>query len=254
MSNYLLEFYERYKKPPKFDLWRFEDPFKIVFKKPPSEALKYLKKKAKKIKVSVNWDDLSKEAHDKSFTVAKVMSADVLQEIINYIIKSVESGGGFDEFKKNAINGGLVEAMQNAGWTGRNTSRLQIIFDTNVKMAQAKGRYKQLMLTKELYPNVKYIQIERKTKRHDHSLLHNHVFSLDDPVLDKIYPPSGFRCGCKLFPTKEKPTNPDLSFLDKSKEFQISPLKTWKPSVKKYTAKIQKALNEFLKKSESKNG
>jgi uncharacterized protein with gpF-like domain len=249
MPNYLLEFYERYKKPPKFDLWRFEDPFKVAFNMPPSEALKYLKKKAKKMKISVNWDDLSKEAYDKSFTVAKVMSADVLQKVIDYIQKSIESGRGFDEFKNNAINGGLIDEMQNAGWTGKNTSRLQVIFDTNVKMAQAKGRYKQLMLTKEFFPNVKYIQIERRTKRHDHSLLHNHVFSLEDPVLNTIYPPSGFRCGCKMFPTKEAPTHPNLNFLNKSKDFNISPIETWKPDVKKYTDKIQKALNKFLKPS-----
>jgi hypothetical protein len=245
VRNYLIEFYERYKKPPKFDLWRFEDPFKVAFNKPPEQALKYLKQKAKKVKVSVNWDDLSKEAHSKSFTVAKVMSADVLQNVIDYIQKSVASGKGFEEFKQNAINGGLVEAMQKAGWTG-NANRLHVIFDTNVKMAQAKGRYQQLVLTKDVFPNVKYVQIERRTKRHDHSLLNNHVFSLDDPILSTIYPPSGFRCGCTLFPTKEATTHPNLNFLKTSKDFNISPIKPWKPDVKKYTDKIHKALNEFL--------
>jgi hypothetical protein len=245
VRNYLIEFYQRYKKPPKFDLWRFEDPFKVAFNKPPEQALKYLKQKAKKVQVSVNWNDLSKEAHSKSFTVAKVMSADVLQNVIDYIQKSVASGKGFKEFKQNAIDGGLVEAMQQAGWTG-NANRLHVIFDTNVKMAQAKGRYQQLMLTKDVFPNVKYVQIERKTKRHDHSLLHNHVFSLNDPVLNRIYPPSGFRCGCTLFPTKENPTNPNLDFLKTSKDFNISPIEPWKPDVKKYTDKIQKTLKEFL--------
>ena len=52
---------------------------KGLFKLSPTLAIKYLKKKHNK--VSWDWYDIWQEAHNKSFTVAKAMREDILQDI-----------------------------------------------------------------------------------------------------------------------------------------------------------------------------
>lgn len=243
--NYLLEHYKVFNKIPQR---AFADTLTTALRMAPQQAIDYLKKKASNAHISVKWNDWSKEAHSKAFTVAGVFKADVLQEIANYIISSMQKGNTFKDFQKEAINGGLVDRMAKAGWTGNNSSRLQVIYDTNIKMAAAQGKYEQFILTKDVFPNVKYLQVERKTKRHDHSLLHNHIFNLDDPLLNIIAPPSAFRCNCRLVPTKESPTAFDSNLIKGSKEFIISPLSVWKPKFEKYSSEIKSQLQSYLEK------
>jgi len=238
VSNYFVEYYRLFNKYPKFNLWEYADPVKVAFKKPPAEALKYLQNKAKNLQITVDWKQLDADAHDRAFTVANITSADVLQDIINYITETVAKGERFKDFQKKAIEGGLVERMQQAGWTG-DKNRLKVIYNTNVDMAAAKGRFKQLMVTKNIFPNVRYVQVERITKRHDHSLLHNKVFALDDPLLESVYPPSGFNCKCAVFPTKDEPSPFEPEFLDATESSTISPLKTWQPEISKYVYDLQ---------------
>lgn len=103
----------------------------------------------------------------------------------------------------NTFKDKLLNRVQAAGWSGATASRLKVIYDTNMQMAFSQGKYKQQKLISDLYPYWKYTQIERPTKRHNHSLLHNKVFRHDDPIWDLIYPPSGFGCKCSVTPIKD---------------------------------------------------
>lgn len=251
MQQLVIDYYKKYGKLPKFSTMAFADNVETALKMPPERALKFLKQKSQRVKVTTDWEQMSNEAHQKAFTVSKVMSADILQEIANYVQKAVKEGKPFSQFKKEAKEGGLIERMQKAGWTGKNPSRLKVIYNTNLSMAAAKGKYQQMLLTKDLYPNVKYLQVERKTKRHDHSKLHGHVFSLDDPILNTIAPPSAFLCKCRLAPTKEQAMSSE-SFTDlikDSQDFKISPLKEWIPDFTKYSDKLKGFLEKDLNKN-----
>ena len=61
---------------------------KGLFKLSPTLAIKYLKKKHNK--VSWDWYDIWQEAHNKSFTVAKAMREDILQDIKEAVEKMFE--------------------------------------------------------------------------------------------------------------------------------------------------------------------
>lgn len=71
---------------------------KGLFKLSPTLAIKYLKKKHNK--VSWDWYDIWQEAHNKSFTVAKAMREDILQDIKEAVEKAISEGQTFRSFQK----------------------------------------------------------------------------------------------------------------------------------------------------------
>jgi len=78
------------------------------------------------------------------------------------------------------------------------------------------------------------------------------VFRHDDPIWKKIYPPSGFGCKCSVVPIKDDSKLEEgqkyLPDLEKSTDFQLTPLKAWEPIVNNYVDGIRKALEEMLTK------
>ena len=95
----------------------------------PESSLKNIKKRGKKIITTGKWNSISKDAHDKAFTVANVMSADIVQEIYDYVQRAIEDGWSFDKFKKQVSDGDLLDRMTKAGWTGgENPHKLYIFF------------------------------------------------------------------------------------------------------------------------------
>jgi len=247
-NNYIIDFYKKTGSIPKIKSFRFEDPFKTAFKLSPERAFEWLKQRGKNLKISTDWDELDSDAHNKAFTVAKVMNADILQLIYDYVERAKTEGWTLKDFQTKLMN-----RVQSAGWTGATPSKLKVIYDTNMQMAYSQGKYKQQKLISDLYPYWKYSQIERPTKRHDHSLLNGKVFRHDDSIWDLVYPPSGFGCKCSVTPIKDG-TNAEegsnyLEQLKNSKEFQLTPLKTWKPDTDNFTKEIRNQLNKLLLKN-----
>lgn len=231
-------------------LLRFADPnlsvaLLIAFKLSPNKAVEYLKKKGENIIPTDSWDELDSEAHDKAFTVSKVMSADLLQLILDHIVKAKEEGQTLNQFQND-----ILPKLENSGWTGANPSRLKVIYDTNMQMAFGKGQYQQMKLTADKYPYWIYTQIQRKNKRHDHSLLDGKKFRYDDPIWARIFPPSGFGCKCTVVPTDD-PSGVEngadyFDQINASEDFIFSPLKVWKPETDKYVDGIKSQLQDML--------
>lgn len=255
--NLLIDFYKRTGKTPQ-DYLKFREPLLsdellAVWNMPPTEQLKYLREKAKNLKITINWDDLDSDAHTKAFTVAKILSADVLQDVYNYVDEAVQNGESFEQFKEKAVNDGLIERMQSAGWTGESPSRLKVIFNTNCQMAYSQGNHKTLMSNTDIKPYWRYTQLERPTKRHSHSQFHNKTFRYDDAIWSSIYPPSGFSCGCQVTAVRDRgqDINSGEEFKDilkeNSNDFNISPLKAFEPDTTKYVEGIKSQLEELLK-------
>jgi SPP1 gp7 family putative phage head morphogenesis protein len=245
-NKYIVEHFKKTGKIPKLTGFRFEDPFQTAFKISPERAIEWLKTRGKNLKLSIDWDELDSEAHDKAFTVAKVLNADILQLIYDFIETAKNEGWTFKEFKER-----LIEKLEQTGWSGLTPSRLKVIYDTNIQMSYSQGKYKQQKLISNIYPFWKYTQKERPTKRHDHSRFHNKVFRHDDPIWKKIYPPSGFGCKCSVVPIKDNSRmetgNTYLPDIENSKDFQLSPLKAWEPQVENYVEGIRTKLKEMLK-------
>ena len=92
MQNYIIDFYKITASVPKLKSFRFEDPFQTAFKLPPERAIEWLKQRGKNLKLSTDCYELDAEAHNKAFTVAKVMNADILQLIYDFIEQAKTDG------------------------------------------------------------------------------------------------------------------------------------------------------------------
>lgn len=225
----------------------------IAYKMPPSRAVEYLKKKGKNIISSEGWDSLDAEAHDKAFTVSKVTCAELLQTIYDHVEKAKSEGQTLKQFRDE-----LLPKLKESGWTGATPSRLKVIYDTNMQMASAHGQYKRFKLIANIKPYWIYTQIERTNKRHDHALLNGKKFRHDDPIWDLIYPPSGFGCKCSVTPTKDgSGVENGADYLEQfkdSEDFQLTPLKPWKPETDKYVEGIKQKLEEMMRKVDDPTG
>lgn len=256
----LVDFYKKHGQTPAkyIEFKESDDPLNLksaltnAFKMSPQKAIEFLEKKAKNIKFTQSWKDLDTEAHSKAFTVSKVASADLLQDIIDKLIKAEEEGLSLEKFKEEIELG-----IYKTGWltdeSGAVPSRLATIFNTNSQMAFALGQIKQQTLITDDYPYWLYQQIERKTKRHDHTRFHNKVFKATDPIWKSIYPPSGFNCKCVVIPVTESEAKSLGATIEDGKDFEkdidpnhISPFDAYQPETNKYVNGIKEQLEKFL--------
>lgn len=178
-----------------------------LFGLPPEEAIAAFE--AKGYKLSWDWHDTWREANAKSFTVAKLMRMDVLQDINGAVRKSLAEGQTQAWFVRR-----LTPVLQDKGWWGKkivvgadgqaevvqegSPRRLQTIFRTNLQTAYASGRWKQFQANAADRPYLQYVAVLDGRSRPAHAALNGKVFHIDNPVWQVIAPPNGFNCRCRL--------------------------------------------------------
>lgn len=157
-----------------------------------------------------SWQDVWADEHDRMFTVAKAMRDDVLAEIRDALDEAIANGVPFAAFKER-----LEPKLRAFGWWGKgivtdpqtgesqtaqlgSAGRLRIIYDTNLRTANAAGRWNRTQRNKRLMPFLTYIQIDRATKRREHEPFHGVTLPVDHPFWRTHYPPNGWRCGCTV--------------------------------------------------------
>ena len=174
----------------------------------PKEAVKFFR--AKGYKLGFDWRDTSAQVHAHYFTVAKVAQYDLLTDIRVAVDAALEQGQTFKQFKTT-----LEPILRAKGWWGRkpmldpktglirevqlgSPRRMKIIFDTNLRMAYAKGQWEGILANKKERPFLRYSAVEDERTRPTHKLWHGMIRPVDDPLWDKVYPPNGFRCRCSV--------------------------------------------------------
>ena len=174
--------------------------------KTPAEVYDYLKSKG--LKLTFNYDELLKEAHDKAFTVAKITRADLLNDIHESLIKAMKSGENFETWKKN-----IIPTLEKKGWFGEkeivnpatgevkkvviDSRRLKTIYSTNMRVSYQKYRYKQMMeLPLSTYWMYRSALLENT--RDSHRKLHGTVLPRDNVFWNTNYPPNDWNCKCTV--------------------------------------------------------
>ena len=194
--------------------------FFFAFKLKPAEALRYFK--AKGLKTSKSWRDLWKDAHATAFTVAHCAKMDVLLDIHDGVSAAIEEGITGQEFVKR-----LKPLLQAKGWWGKaidastgeitesypnsnapvqygSTRRLQLIYQQNVQVAYMAGRYTAMKEGAIFTPFWQYIAVMDSSTRKSHAVANNRVWRHNDPIWDKLYPPNGWNCRCRVRPLSQK--------------------------------------------------
>ena len=193
----------------------------------PEKAIKFLK--AKGHRCSWDWEELWQESHSKSFTVAKVMRKDILDDIREIVEKSLAEGLTFQQFKQE-----LEPKLKNKGWWGIISGkhedvrkellkrkliadknlipdgeekikiqlgspwRLKTIYRTNIQTAYMAGRYQTQIDNVENRPYFEYVAVMDRRTRPAHAQLNGRIFKYDDEFWNSFYPPNGWGCRCRV--------------------------------------------------------
>lgn len=177
---------------------------------PPREAIDAFAAKGYALAPSFSWKDRFQEDHAAGFTVAKAMSADVLQTIHDGIADALAEGKTLRQFRAE-----LEPKLAAAGWWGQkpmtdpktgetrlvqlgSPRRLKLIFDVNVRQAHAAGQWARMQRVKGARPYVLYSALLDERTRPEHRAWHGTVVHIDDPWLETHTPMNGWRCRCAI--------------------------------------------------------
>lgn len=135
--------------------------------------------------------------HARAFTVAGAVKTDLLADLYKEVLKGVKDGVSIQEFRKN-----FDSIVKKYGWNynGNRNWRTGVIFNTNMTVAYAVGRYKQMTDPDVLaaFPYWRYRTMDDNRVRPQHRAWNNIVLRYDDPWWDGHYPPRDFGCRCEV--------------------------------------------------------
>lgn len=163
----------------------------------PKEAIDFLK--SKNIALSPTHQSLYGEEHQVAFTAAGIMSKAILRDIKESLINSLEQGIPFETWQQKIKD----VFLKDSNWPTRNPhtplkQRLNIVFQTNTRMAYAVGQAQRAEKQKANFPYAVWQLGPSAKHREEHEKWNNKVISLDDPWLKTHYPPCAFGCKCHL--------------------------------------------------------
>lgn len=175
---------------------------------PPQEAIDAFERKG--YALTFDWRDMQREEHSRAFTVAKVASLDLLADIRAAVDAAISEGITLREFERR-----LTPVLQERGWWGRQSMtdpltgetrdvqlgsprRLRIIYDTNLRMAYAAGRWERIEQVADRRPWLRYVAVLDDRTRDEHRRWHDTVLRWDDPWWDQHAPPNGWNCRCTV--------------------------------------------------------
>lgn len=177
---------------------------------PFAEALAALRRRLGNLVPTYAWQDMWQAEHGRAFTVAKGMSEDVLKAVGAAVEKALAEGTTFAAFRKE-----LELKLREMGWWGRrpmadpetgeervvqlgSPKRLEIIFDTNLRVSHAAGKWEQIQRLKDRRPFIRYIAVLDKRTRPEHAAWHGVILPADHPWWETHFPPNGWNCRCSV--------------------------------------------------------
>ena len=179
-----------------------------VFGVPPDAAVQWLREKG--YSLDFDWRDIWQEQHASAFSVAKATQLDLLADIRAAVDKALANGQTMRQFRKE-----LEPILIERGWWGRKKQvdpktgeevdvqlgsprRLRTIYQTNLRMAHAAGRWEQIERTAAARPYLRYVAIDDGRTRDEHLAWNGIVLPWDDEWWKTHYPPNGWGCRCKV--------------------------------------------------------
>lgn len=207
-----------------------------LFKTAPEEVVRYFR--AKRSMPSFDWRDVAPEEHAFSWTVAKSMERDVLEDIRAAVDDAIVNRVPFEQFSQR-----LTPILQEKGWWGRaiqadpkdgvpkvvqlgSPRRLRTIYWANTRTAHAAGEWERTQRTKRFLPFLLYTLSRAERRRPEHEGWVGIMLPVDDPWWDTHYPPNGWGCLCGVRQISEREAR-RLGWTDGMKGPQIV-MRSWR--------------------------
>ncbi len=175
---------------------------------PPKDAVAYFESKG--YRVTFDWKEMDQAAHAQAFTIAKMTSLSMQQDVRACLLRCLKEGKTEDWFRKQ-----MEPYLREKGWWGKKAmvdprtgeerkvqlgspARLRLIYRQNLQTAFMAGRYKQMLENADARPWGQYVAVLDGRTRPSHKILAGRTFRFDDPFWSSHYPPNGFNCRCRV--------------------------------------------------------
>lgn len=171
---------------------------------------------AKGLQPTFNWQDMLHTEHEKAFTVAKMLDADLLHEVHQHVNAAIAQGHTVARFIED-----LQPKLEAAGWWGKKVidnpitglpqpaqlgspARLRLIFRQNLQAGYAAGHWQQIQETKDDFPFLLYDAVNDHRVRPEHAAWDGTILPVDHEFWATHYPPNGWNCRCSVVPLTEE--------------------------------------------------
>jgi len=161
------------------------------------EAIDFLRQKVRL--PTDTWTDLREGGHARAHVVAGATSDALLQDFHRALLKALEQGTTLAEFRKDFDH---IVATHGWSYKGGRGWRTAVIYNTNLRMAYAAGRWKQIQGDPEVRW-LRYVAILDGRTRPEHSRWHGLILPKDHPFWHAHYPPNGWNCRCIVQPVSQ---------------------------------------------------
>ena len=174
----------------------------------PRDALAYFRDKD--LRVGFDYQDVWGQEHAHSFTVAKAMKMDILDDVRAGLDEALAEGKTFRDFSRE-----LKPKLQEKGWWGikdeidPNTGerrrvqlgsprRLKTIYQSNLRSARSAGQWQRIQRTKETQPFLLYELGPSENHREEHVSWAGTLLPVDHPWWRDHMTPNGYGCKCRV--------------------------------------------------------
>lgn len=179
-----------------------------LFKTAPKEVVDYFDRRGSR--ATMRWDELSPREHALGFTAARTAGFDVVDDI-----KAATRAAVVDRIPWEEYRAQLEPVLRAKGWWGRkeftdprtgeistamlgSPGRLQLIYDANIRSAEAAGDWIRIQRVKDVLPYLEYMTSVSERKRPLHLSWVGTTLPVDDGWWATHYPPNGWRCKCRV--------------------------------------------------------
>lgn len=179
-----------------------------LFRTAPKEVVDYFDRRPSR--PSFRWDEVAPREHALGYTVARTAGFDVLDDIRAATRKAVVDRVPFAQFRDE-----LVPILKAKGWWGEkrvadprtgeiakvqlgSLRRLDLIYDANIRSAEAAGDWVRIQRVKDVLPYLEYLTSTSERKRPLHLSWVGTTLPVDDTWWSTHYPPNGWRCKCRV--------------------------------------------------------
>ena len=227
------------------------------------EAIEYFRAKGYAPALSrFSWRDVWADEHDRMFTVAKAMREDVLRTIRAELDSAIADGRTYEDFRA-----AITPKLKELGWWGKqavvdprtglpeeaqlgSARRLRIIYDTNLRTANAAGRWRRAQRNKALMPFFTYVQIDRPSKREAHEPFHGVTLPVDHPFWRTHWPPNGWLCGCIVRQISRRTLEREgLSLTEDTAVERVSETRPWHDRRNGVTRQVPKGIDPSFERN-----
>jgi SPP1 gp7 family putative phage head morphogenesis protein len=165
----------------------------------PTEAIEFFRQKLNL--PTTSWTDIWEGMHARAFVVAGANTEALVADFRNAIDKTIAEGKSLDWFRKEFDK---IVAAHGWNYKGERRWRQAVIFNTNLRMAYATGRWAQIKRLADRRPYLRYVAVMDDRTRPLHRAWHDLVLRWDHPFWETHFPPNGWNCRCSIQQLSER--------------------------------------------------